>query len=815
MWKMIQRILLRRKRFFNTVIVTMVLCILGVSSVFAQKPEIQTEEAVLLEEPTEEALAPEEPTEEAARLEEATEEAVRSEEPAEEATKEALQSEAPTEEAARLKETTEGAIQPEELTEGAVPLEAPTEEAARLEEAAEEAVPLEEQTEAEQAETLRANESVMISYCGHIQTYGWSVDKNNGERIGTVGCGKRLEALRIWVDNIDHYSGHVMYRSHVQTYGWETEWRSDGEISGTVGQSKRLEAVQIKLTGDLAQRYDVYYRVHVEQYGWLDWAKNGAVAGTSGYSKRIEAIEIMLADKGAAVSGGHQYSYISAATGISYQPHVQTYGWLSGKENGYQAGTVGQSKRLEALRIRLLNCPYEGTVEYQSHIQTYGWEKDWKRNGEMSGTVGQSKRLEAIRIRLTGELAEKCDIYYRVHCQRLGWLGWVKNGESAGTAGFSYRMEAIQILLLPKNARSFPEELGFVEKGTSSSYAQWNITEIETNLPGSGAVAMVGQPVELCALFSDMAGESITCDYLWQNNTTMESGSIGSAKQGEKVLWVPNASGNYTIRVKAYDPLYTEKTAQLPVTVDEGNISRADAFFTAHRGLSSQAPDNSIPAFILAGENGFDSIETDVHETKDGVFVISHDGNLKSICGVDKNISDLTYEELKNYGQYHIISGAQVEKYSSYDLRIPTLEEFLEICNQYGCIPQIDSKDLNSYKSIERLYAILVEYGVQDTAIITSYNNLYLQLLRRLNPNIMLTYGIDSAQYVDLDWVLNYQIGLSVNYSKLLSEDWSTCLEEGVMVNAYTVRDRQVACSLIHQGITAITTDRVLWNAAE
>ena len=88
-------------------------------------------------------------------------------------------------------------------------------------------------------------------------------------------------------------------------------------------------------------------------------------------------------------------------------------------------------------------------VSYQTHIENIGWQ-GWKSNGEMSGTSGQSKRLEAIRIKLTGEMEKQYDIYYRVHSQEFGWLGWAKNGESAGTEGYSYRLEAIQIQLIKK-----------------------------------------------------------------------------------------------------------------------------------------------------------------------------------------------------------------------------------------------------------------------------------------------------------------------------------------------------------------------------
>ena len=68
----------------------------------------------------------------------------------------------------------------------------------------------------------------------------------------------------------------------------------------------------------------------------------------------------------------------------------------------------------------------------------------------MSGTTGESKRLEAIQIRLTGEIANHCDIYYRVHSQNFGWLDWASNGGMAGTAGFGYRAESLQIMIVPK-----------------------------------------------------------------------------------------------------------------------------------------------------------------------------------------------------------------------------------------------------------------------------------------------------------------------------------------------------------------------------
>lgn len=660
------------------------------------------------------------------------------------------------------------------------------------------------------AGTVRSNESVILSYSGHIQKLGWVDSKNNGERLGTVGSGLRMEALKIQVKNIRGFSGDVLYRSHVQTYGWENRWHKDGEVSGTEGQAKRMEAVQIKLTGDLKRLYDVYYRVHVQTFGWLGWAKNGGTAGSEGYAKQIEAIEMVLVDKGDPSPGSEEYSFLNAQTGVGYVTHVQTMGWQDSRTNGQEAGTVGLAKRLESIEIELKDSPYGGDIEYKSHVQTYGWEEKWKKSGEKSGTEGQAKRLEAIRIRLTGEIEKHCDVYYRVHVQHYGWLGWAKNGEEAGTEGFAYRMEGIQILLLPQNARTFDSSVSFINKNiVEEEVPEWKLSDIVTDLEESKC--NVNTAVEL---YNTVEGtdDDVICQYSWRNNTTQESGSIGQVIAGDSVTWTPVISGNYTITVKAQDKLFRTIEKEMEIQVVRDSIGKDEVFFTAHRGLSSQAPDNSLPAFELAGQSGFDSIETDVIETKDGVFVISHDNSLSNICGVNAKISDLTYEELQDYNTYHISLGANVGKYDDYDLRIPTVEEFLEICIQYGCIPQLDAKNLNSFESVERLYEILCEYGLQDSSVVTSFNNLYLQSLRELNPNITLTYGVDSTGYLDYDWLQNYNIGVSVQYNNVLKNNFSELNERGIDLNVYTVKDINTAKVLIDKGVTSITADRILWE---
>ncbi len=287
-----------------------------------------------------------------------------------------------------------------------------------------------------------------VSYSTHVQDYGWQKYQKNGNTSGTVGEGKRLEAIKIKLVNSD-YEGSIVYRTHIEAYGWEKEFKENDNISGTVGESKRLEAIEIKLTGDIANYYDVYYRVHSQDYGWLGWARNGESAGTTGQALRLEAIEIKLVEKNQTIKEYGEKDAFKQKK-VVYNTHVQDYGWQESVNDGELSGTTGESKRLEAIQLNLINQEYKGNILYKTHIQNEGWEEEFKKNGEMSGTSGKSLRLEAIEIKLTGELEKHYDIYYRVHAENFGWLAWAKNGEKAGTAGYAYRLEGIEIILVEK-----------------------------------------------------------------------------------------------------------------------------------------------------------------------------------------------------------------------------------------------------------------------------------------------------------------------------------------------------------------------------
>ena len=145
---------------------------------------------------------------------------------------------------------------------------------------------------------------------------------------------------------------------------------------------------------------------------------------------------------------------------IQYEAHVSNIGWMSSKRDGSTAGTTGQSKSVEDLKVSILNPVEDGSVQINANVSGIGWQGWDTPSASEGGTTGQGRAVEAVRLRLTGSLAKGYDVYYRVHASNIGWMAWAKDGEEAGTTGMSCSLEAIQIKLIKKGT-SHPDTSGY------------------------------------------------------------------------------------------------------------------------------------------------------------------------------------------------------------------------------------------------------------------------------------------------------------------------------------------------------------------
>ena len=253
---------------------------------------------------------------------------------------------------------------------------------------------------------------------------------------------------------------------------------------------------------------------------------------------------------------------------LKYRVHAQSYGWMNWVTGGKSAGTTGESKRLESIRLQIENTGYSGEIQYCTQVQTYGW-LDWVKNGAESGTTGQSKRLEAIRIKLTGELAKHYDIYYRVHAQTYGWLDWAKNGEIAGTEWYSKRLEAIEVRLVEKGGTA-PGNTTNVYKHPGVRYQThvqtygWQGNKFDGDLSGTTGLAKRLEGIKISLPGQDYTGE-ITYQthvqtYGWQDwvKNGALAGTTGESKrlEGIRIKLTGEMAEHYDIYYRVHSQTY-------------------------------------------------------------------------------------------------------------------------------------------------------------------------------------------------------------------------------------------------------------------
>jgi Clostridial hydrophobic W len=112
------------------------------------------------------------------------------------------------------------------------------------------------------------------------------------------------------------------------------------------------------------------------------------------------------------------------------------------------AGTKGQSRRLEALEMRI-DPPIAGlNLKYMAHVSGIG-DTPWLNEGELAGARGQAKRIEGFAVQLTGPESSKYEVFYNAHIQNIGDTPVLSHGQYCGTRGRGLRVEGIKVWIQP------------------------------------------------------------------------------------------------------------------------------------------------------------------------------------------------------------------------------------------------------------------------------------------------------------------------------------------------------------------------------
>lgn len=264
----------------------------------------------------------------------------------------------------------------------------------------------------------------------------------------------------------------------------------------------------------------------------------------------------------------------------------------------------------------------------------------------------------------------------------------------------------------------------------------------------------------------------------------------------------------------AGERMNTEQASNDAVKVDveklkkkSDNVVLQDNFFRtiAHRGMVMASPENTLPSFRWAIENGHWGIETDIHLTSDNKWVCIHDDT------VDRTTDGTGAVVGKTLSQIRALDAGSWFAGTYYATRIPTLDEYLMVCKSGQAVPFIEVKPICTDVQMQDLVNILTKWQMLDDATIISGNLDNLKKIRFYTDRLALGYVTSTLtqQNVD-DTVALGNAFLDVFHTAITEEAMQLARTKDIIVYAWTVNKHVDKRRLMTLGVNGITTDHLV-----
>ncbi len=208
----------------------------------------------------------------------------------------------------------------------------------------------------------------------------------------------------------------------------------------------------------------------------------------------------------------------------------------------------------------------------------------------------------------------------------------------------------------------------------------------------------------------------------------------------------------------------------------------------AHRGVSDAAPENTLPAFRLAAERGFSSVETDIRFTADGVPVCLHDSSIDRTSDGSGELSGVTFAEVRQYD----FGGWKSAEYAG--TAIPSFEEFLILCKGLGLHPYIELKE-GTTDQIRSLVEMVDRCGMRGKVSWLSFDLDLLSSVRWADDEARLGYLVEGADVSSVHEITPFRSGKNqvfLNAGSCSDALVSACREAALPLELWTVDDEAV-----------------------
>ena len=238
--------------------------------------------------------------------------------------------------------------------------------------------------------------------------------------------------------------------------------------------------------------------------------------------------------------------------------------------------------------------------------------------------------------------------------------------------------------------------------------------------------------------------------------------------------------------------------------MDAIRIDRKQVKMIAHRGLSGLELENSCAAFVAAGNRDYWGIETDVHQTADGKFVIFHDDRTGRICAQDIAVEETDLETLRALPLWEVRNNQALRV----DLKMPVPEEYFAICRRYDKVAVFELKNPMSKELVAELVQLAADAIGLDRIVFISFCFQNLVYVREVSEEAVCQFLLkDPMSDENLAGMKKYNFGLDIRYTLVTPELVQQLHSEGLEINCWTVDDPQSAAELVEMGVDYITSN--------
>lgn len=231
-------------------------------------------------------------------------------------------------------------------------------------------------------------------------------------------------------------------------------------------------------------------------------------------------------------------------------------------------------------------------------------------------------------------------------------------------------------------------------------------------------------------------------------------------------------------------------------------IEKNNTLMVAHRGVSALEKENTLAAFIAAGNRSYFGVEADVHRTADGKYVIIHDPDTARVSPLNVEIRKSSYDTIRGVMLNDIDNTC-----GRPDLRVPSLEEYIKVCKRYEKYCILELKGAHMDEDISNIIEIINSVGYLEHVIFISFSLDNLIRLRKQLPE-------HPAQWLTGDWkeeyknyLLDNNLDLDIWYGSLTEETYAWLRSVGKKINVWTCDDPAEAAKYVKMGVDYITSN--------